>query len=418
MPENQSVLDKAIINILRKTEITERSIDFLYYPILKKEISLLDCELFSLNDSEQNRVYDIYTQSQVFMDEGKITEAIELLTSVQTFVKEPLASNYYNLGCAYYRIDQFNNAEKAFKKSIEIAPDLKDAHHSLAHIYLKSNRLEESLTELQRINKEWPVFENILFDLGTAYVLSQDYKNGVKYLWKELRNDPYNGLAYNNLGFTYNELGMFKESIECLEKVINMSSNFGKPYLNLAMSFLKSGNPDAAIMYLKNLIFIHSTNRWAHFALGLVYKMQGRFFEAVESYLNAIKINYNFAEAHLHLSLCYLDKGIANNNNELLDDALHEISMFISLRLGDGRGYLIKGILYQKKQKNAEALRSYERAIKCFSNINSTSADYLHAFILQSEILLSENNHEQLQKVIDKAIKVFPLDPYLKQLKA
>ncbi|MBI4652372.1 hypothetical protein HY745_14070 [Candidatus Desantisbacteria bacterium] len=65
------------------------------------------------------------------------------------------------------------------------------------------------------------------------------------------------------------------------------------------------------------------------------------------------------------LSICYLEKGIKNNNT-LLDDVIKELNIYISLKSDDGRGYLFKGILYQNREKNAKAIRLYEKAIQCF----------------------------------------------------
>ena len=58
---------------------------------------------------------------------------------------------YNQLGAIYLRLKNYQQAEMAFKNALEIDFDFVNSHYGLASVYLKQNRLEEALQELQKV---------------------------------------------------------------------------------------------------------------------------------------------------------------------------------------------------------------------------------------------------------------------------
>ncbi len=409
--------EKNIKEILNTDDLTIDYSEFLYLPILKKEIFLLENEINSLsNEAEKEKILEIYSIGKELINKEKYKEAIKVFLILPNAVSVPMATGYYNLGCAYYYYRKYEEAIKAFEEAITIIPNFKEAYNSLAHAYLKLNMKDKALQIFQKVLKEWPVSKNILFDLGTTCILCQDYKNGIKYLSKEIENYPDKGQTYNNLGFCYCLMGSYKEALDYLEKAVEFSSHYGRPYLNLAFVYFKMGKYKDIIRNLNNLLMFHPNNKFAHILIGFAYKRIDRFYNAVDHYLNAIKFNFSTAQAHLLLALCYIEKGFANNDDKMIEDAIRELNISISLKPEQGRGYLLKGMLYQKKNKNIEAIRLYEKALQCFSNSREINIKYLHAFILSGELLINSGNNSVADIVLKDGIKLFPDNIYLKEL--
>ena len=88
---------------------------------------------------------------------------------------DPLSAESYDaLGAAYARDAQWDQAEKSFRRAIEIQPGLLESHGYLAMYYLLPlGRIEEAIRQLQIAEKSRPVFT---FFLGDA--LADTGRNG------------------------------------------------------------------------------------------------------------------------------------------------------------------------------------------------------------------------------------------------
>ncbi|MBI5206829.1 MAG: tetratricopeptide repeat protein [Candidatus Firestonebacteria bacterium] len=411
-------LDKNLKNILhsRNHNIIIDDMELIYIPILKKEIFLLEYEVKSLKEFEQDKVYGIYARGKQLIDQDNYRDAIEVFSSISNTVNKPLATGFYNLGCAYYYNRQYNEAVAALKQAISISSDFKEAYQTLAHTYLKLKQEDKALIEFKKILKEWPVFKNILFDLGTTCILLKDYKSAAKYLSGEIKYNPKHIQAYNNLGFAYSKMSIYRDATSYFQKAIDLSSHYGRPYINIALCCLKSGNSDTALMNLKNLLMFHPHNKLAHFLIGYIYKTKGNFYEAQDHYITAINLSFNMPDAHLHLGICYMDKGFSSKNDKLIEDAVEELNIYISLRTFDGCGYLFKGIIYQKRGKTAESVRLYEKALQCFNKAQINDINHLYSLILLLELYIQIGDIEKLKSVLVNEKNIFPDHPYLKEL--
>jgi tetratricopeptide (TPR) repeat protein len=88
---------------------------------------------------------------------------------------DPLSAESYDaLGAAYARDAQWEQAEKSFRRAIEIQPGLLESRGYLAMYYLLPlGRIEEAIRQLRMAEKSRPVFT---FFLGDA--LADTGRNG------------------------------------------------------------------------------------------------------------------------------------------------------------------------------------------------------------------------------------------------
>jgi tetratricopeptide (TPR) repeat protein len=91
--------------------------------------------------------------------EAVLLEAISRSKDVYGSAHPSVAAVYYNLGNVYWVRDQFDEAEVAFRESLEIreraggpnAPNLANPLHALARVHRKASRLEQALADLERV---------------------------------------------------------------------------------------------------------------------------------------------------------------------------------------------------------------------------------------------------------------------------
>ena len=65
---------------------------------------------------------------------------------------------YLNLGNVYSAVQEFEKAEEAYRRTLEINPYYAFGSFALAKLYLQTNRPDRAVTVLQKV-KEWPPYD-------------------------------------------------------------------------------------------------------------------------------------------------------------------------------------------------------------------------------------------------------------------
>lgn len=115
----------------------------------------------------------------------------------------------------YYQWD-FEGAERAFARAIELNPSLTEAHYHLAWLYetLGPGREEDSLAEGERTRELDPLSPFIIGWLADQYRDACRYEEALRLAREAIRLDPQFPIGWFVLGETYLELGEFDEAID------------------------------------------------------------------------------------------------------------------------------------------------------------------------------------------------------------
>ncbi len=122
------------------------------------------------------------------------------------------AMGYYNLGCVYYAMEDFDEAEKRWKDAIRFEKGIKKikekdkisddeldislivfkpavslkAHKSLARFYLNQNLMEKALEHFKKTIELAPADPEPYYELGKIYQVKKDINNAIYYFEKYL----------------------------------------------------------------------------------------------------------------------------------------------------------------------------------------------------------------------------------------
>ena len=115
----------------------------------------------------------------------------------------------------YYERD-FDGAERALKRAIELNPSLTEAHYHLAWLYeiFGSDREDESLAEGERTRELDPLSPFMIAWLADQYRDACQYEEALSLAREAIRLDPNFPIGWYTLGKTYVELGQFDEAID------------------------------------------------------------------------------------------------------------------------------------------------------------------------------------------------------------
>jgi TolB-like protein/Flp pilus assembly protein TadD len=112
----------------------------------------------------------------------------------------------------------FEQAEKEFKRALELNPNYAGARHWYAEYLLAMNRRDEALAEIKRARELDPLSLIINSMVGLVYREKGEYDQAVEQLQKTIEMDPNFSRAHLFLAETYERKGLFEEAVAEYEK--------------------------------------------------------------------------------------------------------------------------------------------------------------------------------------------------------
>lgn len=212
-------------------------------------------------------------------------------------------------GVEYGAQGKFEEAEKEFKKALEVDPSYASAEENL--------KLIKDVLE-KRVENEFAthLFKGLFYE--NQWMLAEATSDYDSQLWldvtiaeykKAIAINPNYAMANNNLGVAYYNKGMLDEAITEYKKAITINPNHAKAHANLGLAYVKGKRMfDEAISECKKAIAINSNLANAHSNLGLAYVGKKMYDEAIAEYKKAIAIEPNLAVACNNLAVAYYAK--------------------------------------------------------------------------------------------------------------
>lgn len=140
----------------------------------------------------------------------------------------------------------WKNAEREFKKGIELSPRYATGHHWYAELLMFSDRMDEAAREIGIAVDLDPVSQGILKDQGLYYYYNRQYEKAIRIGRDALELDPGFSAVYRMLSMAYLAQGMIEEAIQENEKWRMLTGNDIKAAIGLAHIYATAGKKDEA----------------------------------------------------------------------------------------------------------------------------------------------------------------------------
>lgn len=171
-------------------------------------------------------------------------------------IDESLAEAHASLGfclASYYW--DWNGAERAFKRAIELRPDYATAHHWYAFTYLAAQtRLDEAIAEERLAVDLEPLAVIISTNLGTLLYLAGRHDEALHQYKRALEVEPGFPIAYWMTGLAFEAKGQHRKAIEAFERAVDLSAGGALPRLLLCHSYAASGKTGEALEMLGDIM--------------------------------------------------------------------------------------------------------------------------------------------------------------------
>lgn len=343
----------------------------------------------------------------------------------------------------------------------ENKPTLAELQRS-AHEYLKKERWEPAYEVLMRASELYPDSADVFSDLAAAERALGHLEQAILHYQRALELDPKLAFVHNNLGNALSDKGLNRDAIDCfhralvlqprypaalnnlanvllregrlddakraLERLFNLTRDFQPAFETVALLCEKQGDIQGALNHYislaghylsarkpeKALWAMEACRRLGHRSAGLeanrsaAFLQLGRYEDAREAGLAALRLEPNHANAHVNLATAYMALRDQPNAIALLRRAVELnpglTEAFIHLgtalcEVGDLHGALaaqhraleldpnnpraISGLalVYRLMRRRDEALELYRRAIALAPNYAETHYRYGQALL-------------------------------------
>ncbi len=279
-----------------------------------------------------------------------------------------LVKKHFDQGLAFLEASQPQNAEREFRRVIELDPGNAPAYNLLGSIYdfLGDHaRADASFLEAIRLSPSSPAPYN---NLGISYLRQNRGEEALKTFNRALVIDPRNVTAHYNLGLLFMKSGDLGKSVAHLEQARSLRPQDPSILFNLARAYFQMGSYASAVLTLKELDRLPVSSRLAEVQnlFGTVLTRVGQLDEAIARLRRAAGLDPAGSDPHYKLALVWQKKGN-------LDEALKEIQEAIRLQKPPvAEHYLALGMIHRERNETERADRAFKRAFEIAPDAQST----------------------------------------------
>jgi len=276
--------------------------------------------------------------------------------------RKEFANVYFNLGNAYMRLGEADNAARAFLKAAEYDKKFGAANFNLAKSYMMAERYGEALDVLDGLAEQDPDNATILSAQAYCYYKLENRDKAFELYNQILEREPDNYMARFNYASILAEEGYLPEAMETYQQleVFSDSATDAQLYFEMAKVSYSSENYDKAVQYGEKALSLDSENIEISRFLLRPYE-QGEYYAKFLETADVV-INYNLSK----------DSNVKNSENAELYFKKCDIYLNHTGNFAQGAAHLKKAIAagFEDKDKlkvlydNKELLNSEEiRAI-------------------------------------------------------
>jgi eukaryotic-like serine/threonine-protein kinase len=184
------------------------------------------------------------------------------------------AHSYLALAWLHYDLN-WTEAEKEFKRALELNPSLSYTHHLYAHYLMAMDRMEESMAEVKLASELDPFANDMSLCFGWHCLSTADYDEAIELARKGVQANPKNAWARVILGWAYEQKSMIKEAIVGFQSALDNWKDNSLPLAGLGHAYGISGKKKEAQEILEKLLAMSKRKYVPAYDIAAVYNGLG-----------------------------------------------------------------------------------------------------------------------------------------------
>lgn len=353
------------------------------------DIDILGAKINHAIKNTRHASEEDYNTALTLLENGKYTEAIELLMSSQGHSFENAKSLSLIAHC-YLMKDEVDKGSLAHEKAKRIDPDLALVGWNEARIFLKKKKPHEALKIALSTHKKFPNDTAGLGILGACLRANGKLQEGLAVLNQAILNNARYAEAYMNRGLIHLGLSnktaalsdfnlahqikphmkqiwdllvwlsieqkLYSQAINTLVKMIEISPHHPGLISSLIKCIHKTNDTSLSISSLKKIVALMPNNALLHSNLGILLAKNKNLDEALVYFNQAITLKPDSAEAYNNIGNILLGK-------KQLMEASDAYQKAISINPDYPEALSNLGNIFQRQGMLEQAVTCYNKAI-------------------------------------------------------
>lgn len=294
----------------------------------------------------------------------------------------------------YAYLKNYDRALEEYEKVIEIDKNHTHSLNEMLKIYFRLEKYEKALEASKRLLETTEDVQYYINHLEILYKLNKTDKMRELY-------ETFEQNLKNNAQILYimSKTGLYPK-IEFLSKATMTDENFAPAFFDLGVEYYNAEKYKEAKENFKHVLEI-KRNSLAYFYLGSIEHISGNFFEAINNYLECLKLDKTNDRCYFELAKAYIDINwldeaqIAIKNSMSILKLKDEFSPIL-----DEHYFLLAWIL--SKQDNINDALLY------LDLIDKDSKMYPNAQILKNTLTLNSENYIEAKEILESYYKNNP----------
>jgi serine/threonine-protein kinase len=168
-------------------------------------------------------------------------------------IDDSLAEVHTSMGAIDGASWQWDEAEKEYKRAIELNPNYPTAHHWYSFFLRWVGRIDEALAESKRAQEIDPLSPAISNNLARVYLVKGDISSSLEESKKVIDLDPIYWPGHTTLGWAYLKQGDYTKALAELQKAVESSGRLSEFLSDLGYGYAVSGKRPEALAIIKEL---------------------------------------------------------------------------------------------------------------------------------------------------------------------
>ncbi len=286
-----------------------------------------------------------------------ILPVLAVLAAAPLHAQAPAAQDFERLFVRALELQQAGDvlgAIDTYKAALAIVPGNADALSNLGAAYVKLGQFDDAIAHYEAALKAAPMSNTVRLNLALAYYKSARPNEAIPQLKRVVASDPEARNAYLLLADCYQQTGQHQELVALLKPREQMFGNDLAYAFLLGTALLQTGDVSEGQEYVDR-IFGAGESAEARLLMGIAHLGQQQYRLAKEELAAAVKLNPRLPTVHSLYGRALLALG----EQEAAERAFRKE---LELNINDFEGNLQLGNIRKGTQKFAEASAYLERA--------------------------------------------------------
>ncbi len=150
------------------------------------------------------------------------------------------------LGMTYFELQRYDDAEKEFKRSINLNPNDVCPHYQAGRMYYELGKYQEAITTFKRVVSLAPSYGAYMY-IGNAHMYAREFEASVAAYKQAILLSPRDATAHRQLGIAYDYLTRYDEAVGEYKQAVLLGPEDAEAHYNLARGYLELHNRPAAL---------------------------------------------------------------------------------------------------------------------------------------------------------------------------